>query len=409
MVRLEGRKILVCVEPGELQARLRASILSLKAEVLSVGEGSPVAAASYANPAVVVVGPRGDRKDVEFCRRLREADFPVVLISSASGLLEVNALRKSAGASIALPATFTDGDLIAALEKVATVAETSSSVTPDELLGEADVASEVAAAEVATPAPDATPVSDAATATATVSDAATAAVAAPVPALPNAASFDPGWLFGRACINRVTGALRIAEGETERILVFEGGMAVSATSNVAGERLGEILARKGRLNVTELNHALVVAKKDGKRLGQTLVEMNVLRQDELEAELAEQYLEKALAAFALRSPRTTFREARGPAPAGARITARGDHLFAEALRRHYDFQRLRALLPDKRVLARDPNFDASLLTLDIPDVQKTAIGLVDGTRSISGIVVRSPNVLEALRGIYLAVCFDLVR
>jgi len=58
-----------------------------------------------------------------------------------------------------------------------------------------------------------------------------------------------------------TGALRFSLNEKKRVLYFERGNIIFASSRTSGERLGEFLLRAAHLNKTQLNTALEKSKK----------------------------------------------------------------------------------------------------------------------------------------------------
>ena len=68
---------------------------------------------------------------------------------------------------------------------------------------------------------------------------------------------------------------------------FKEASIVLAGSDLYEERLGQVLLRAGRINESQLELALRVMEKTAKGLGETIVEMGVLRSEEVESEAAE--------------------------------------------------------------------------------------------------------------------------
>ncbi|HEY7820550.1 MAG TPA: DUF4388 domain-containing protein, partial [Vicinamibacteria bacterium] len=85
-----------------------------------------------------------------------------------------------------------------------------------------------------------------------------------------------------------SGVLHLWRGSTSKRIYFRDGAIVFASSDEAGERLGERLVRAGALNRSALDLACQILPMSRLRLGATLVEMGYLSTQELDLRVKEQ-------------------------------------------------------------------------------------------------------------------------
>ena len=78
-----------------------------------------------------------------------------------------------------------------------------------------------------------------------------------------------------------TGRLTLRHGESQKVVFFDGGLPVHATSSLPHDRLGEVLWREGKVSREQLARARVVADERGQSLVEALVETSALRRDEV--------------------------------------------------------------------------------------------------------------------------------
>ncbi len=78
-----------------------------------------------------------------------------------------------------------------------------------------------------------------------------------------------------------SGELVVLEEQTKRTIHFERGNIVGATTNVEGERLGEILWRFGAITRSQLDEVVRSVEKSGKRFGEAAMELEFVGSEEL--------------------------------------------------------------------------------------------------------------------------------
>ena len=100
-------------------------------------------------------------------------------------------------------------------------------------------------------------------------------------------------------VGRESGILHVSREDARRSLYFKRGVLVHAGTNVREERLGEVLVRQGFLKPEDLKRATELLVRENKRLGQALVQLEILTKDRVEHALTEHarlVLEKILVA-----------------------------------------------------------------------------------------------------------------
>jgi curved DNA-binding protein CbpA len=78
-----------------------------------------------------------------------------------------------------------------------------------------------------------------------------------------------------------SGRLHLLAGREARQLRFLGGAIADASSDVSGERLGDVMVRHGLLGQADLERAVEVVLGERKRLGRVLAEMDLLGEDRI--------------------------------------------------------------------------------------------------------------------------------
>ncbi|MBW2279459.1 MAG: response regulator [Deltaproteobacteria bacterium] len=96
---------------------------------------------------------------------------------------------------------------------------------------------------------------------------------------------------------RFTGALQFQREKVHKVLILNRGEPSLIRSNSARECLGRRLLAAGRIDRAALDESLRRCKDDGKRQGEVFVELGVVTQAEIEAELAAQAADKLLGVF----------------------------------------------------------------------------------------------------------------
>jgi len=193
------------------------------------------------------------------------------------------------------------------------------------------------------------------------------------------------------------GVLTISKGAEKKVIQFlPGGIRL-----VSGVRrtnpLGEILVRSGILSPERLAEVLDDQRKSGKRLGDHVVDLGIVTRETLDSALREQVAEEIYELFTWTDTSFEFFEtldesaAGEPGPlAGVLLDGNMMSLMIEAARRMDELERIRAVIPDERLIPQQIELPVSFdeLGLERRAVEEI-LPLADGSRSIDRIIEES--------------------
>lgn len=186
-----------------------------------------------------------------------------------------------------------------------------------------------------------------------------------------------------------TGALISETNEAKRLLFFENGELVGVRSNLAEERLGEVMVREHQITQAELEHAVSFIRT-GRKLGQILVELGYLKAGEIEKFVRIQILDIACAILTAPSERLLFSEQVEVEAVTLSPVSIGD-VFLYAVNRLPDVEIYREnVLVEDYVLQQ--TFDALAIAagMNLTTEQATLLDLVNGDHRVGDILASSP-------------------
>ncbi len=105
-------------------------------------------------------------------------------------------------------------------------------------------------------------------------------------------------LLGRIHLERLNGRLTFRRGLAKKTIYFERGAPVYASSNLPDDRMGEMLARQGRLTREQRAKGAQILESTGRRMGGVLVELGALKEGELAPLVRRHYEEITYSVFA---------------------------------------------------------------------------------------------------------------
>jgi hypothetical protein len=201
-------------------------------------------------------------------------------------------------------------------------------------------------------------------------------------------------------LSRKTGALRVTSGlrDNEGTVYFDAGQVVYASVRSNPHPLGAMLVRSGRISESELAHARArqQERRDGRRLGQVLVDEGLISARELERQLR---LQVEAVVFELLSWREGFfsfvEQDVSEAPADATVRISAESLLMEAARRVDEWTAIADRVPSAEVVPalagvdgeeEEPaawQADAPALSLRQEDWE--VLAAVDGSRDLRSI------------------------
>ena len=195
--------------------------------------------------------------------------------------------------------------------------------------------------------------------------------------------FDLAQILGRAFSDAYTGRLRVSHRDADKTVYFESGRPVLATSSVVHDRMIELFLRQGRLSPEQHRLAVSVATESGRRMGAVLIELGIMKSDELLPAVREHYEEIIFSLFAW--DRAAFGLEPGVVadPRRIRLLRHPAALANEGVRRAFSSERLRARLGSARNVFRLETRGAMteiLAEMRLEARERQAVALFDGVR-----------------------------
>lgn len=231
-----------------------------------------------------------------------------------------------------------------------------------------------------------------------------AAAPPPTAALPDdsgdLAQTDVATLFGALHGAGFTGALTLARGDGHKLVHFDAGAPVAASSTFAADRLAELLLREG--SITREQHARARELGDGGRAtAQKLVELGLIKSSELFATLRRHAEEIIYSLFAWERGRWTLSRAEAPAAERVRMGAHPWGLIVEGIRRKYGLERLVELVgPPETVLTPTTSLARALEEGAFSPAERARAELIDGERTLAELQLGSAGAPLGEAGLY---------
>ncbi len=201
------------------------------------------------------------------------------------------------------------------------------------------------------------------------------------------------------------GELVVLQTDTSRSILFESGQVVSATTTAAAERLGEILWRFGAVTREQLEEIVSTAERNGKRVGETAMELEFVGPDELYRMMARQVEEVFYGAVHVSQAMFYLFDRFDEARVGRRYHLSTGQLLMEAARRMDELRFFREKVPSDAwipvPLAATPRKPSAELA--------ELFAQCDGRRSVAEIGRRIGQLeFEVTRGVFQLAAAGLV-
>lgn len=208
----------------------------------------------------------------------------------------------------------------------------------------------------------------------------------------------------RIYAERLTGALLLVRDRTKKLVYFDAGYPVSVRSNVLAECLGQILLSQRLISREVLDESLRRMEIEGKPQGAVLVEMGALSPFNLGRALIAQMEAKLYDIFAWRSGDFAFKKGRSPRDQPVRLDKAPAALILEGIRRHYDQERVRAVLDPfaGQYVVRNPDPRQRLQDITADPAELAFIESLDGTSRLESLLASARIPLGRVRLLLVA-------
>ncbi|MEM7585360.1 MAG: DUF4388 domain-containing protein [Acidobacteriota bacterium] len=179
-----------------------------------------------------------------------------------------------------------------------------------------------------------------------------------------------------------SGTLVIDNGKIEKKIFFQDGAILSSASTDPTEYLGRFLASHGYLPEEQIEEALARQKTENQLLGQILVNMGAIAEDDLQQMLRLKTEESIYDIFTWEEGDFKFLDNELPEQAMVRMALDVQGLVLEGSRRLDEWSRIRELLPSVHCV---PVAITDLQNLDVDELDLRILEWVDDDRSVEEI------------------------
>ena len=186
-----------------------------------------------------------------------------------------------------------------------------------------------------------------------------------------------------------TGELTVQKGKVKRTVYFERGRPCFAISNLVADRFGPFLVRVGKITDTQLELVRAGAEKTGRRTGDVLVEMGLLKDGERLYFVAQQVKAIIYSIFGWQEGQYRLHFADRAAREAVKLDLNPANLIVRGVKKLYKPERLyRLLSPEDRLMpSQDPAYE--LHEVQLERWEADLLPQVDGTRTLAELIALS--------------------
>lgn len=183
-----------------------------------------------------------------------------------------------------------------------------------------------------------------------------------------------------------TGELTLQKGKVKKSLFFEKGRPCFAISNLVTDRFGPFLVRVGKITLSQLELCQAAADRTGRRTGDILVEMALLKDTEKLYYVAQQVKAIVYSVFGWEEGEYRLHFVDRAAREAIKIDLHPANLITRGVKKLYKPERLfRLLSPEDRLIpSQEPAYGLHEVELDRWEAE--LLPRVDGTRTVAELI-----------------------
>lgn len=195
-------------------------------------------------------------------------------------------------------------------------------------------------------------------------------------------------MFAQASTGRITFRTDAAAGGAEKVVFFDQGRPVFASSSEPRDRMGELLVREGKITAAQYERCQAVVAESGRRMGEILVDFGYLKRRELLPAVRRHVEDIVYSLF--QWDRGTYHIALDATPSSERIrlSRHPAALILEGIRRKLDRTSLERLIGSASTVIEVPDRErlGGIINLgDLAVEERSALAAFDASADLSAV------------------------
>jgi len=183
-----------------------------------------------------------------------------------------------------------------------------------------------------------------------------------------------------------TGELTLQRNKVKKTIYFEKGRPCFAISNLVSDRFGPFLVRVGKITLAQLEACQAAAEKTGRRTGDVLVEMGLLKDTEKLYYVAQQVKAIIYSTFGWDEGDFRIHFADRAAMEAIKIDLHPANLIIRGIKKLYKPERLYRLLRPEDRLMPSQQTAYGLYEVELDRWEAELLPRVDGTRTVAELI-----------------------
>jgi hypothetical protein len=197
---------------------------------------------------------------------------------------------------------------------------------------------------------------------------------------------DVSMILARMFALNFTGRVGFRKDEVEKVIYFDGGRPVFASSNEPGDRMGQLLVREGKITASQYERCQVVVAQSGRRMGEILVDFGYLKRRELLPAVRRHVEDIIYSLFGWDRGHYHVTPEQNASAERIRLSRHPASLVIEGIRRKLDRTTLEKLLGTASTVIEVPDRDrlgSAINTGDLGQEERAALAAFDGQADLA--------------------------
>jgi DNA-binding NarL/FixJ family response regulator len=197
---------------------------------------------------------------------------------------------------------------------------------------------------------------------------------------------DAALVLAKVFAATLTGRVGFRKGDVEKVVFFDQGRPVFASSNEPGDRMGELLVREGKITAAQYERCQTHVAQSGRRMGEILVDFGYLKRRELLPAVRRHVEDIVYSLFGWDSGHYHIMHDEVASTERIRLSRHAASLILEGIRRKHDRSTLERLvgLPSTVIEVPDRERLGGIVnTADLATEERAALAAFDGQADLA--------------------------